>query len=253
MAAPRLTPFYSLVRRERVDSTNEEARRLAAAGAPAGTLVWGGEQLAGRGRRGRGWSSPPGNLYMSLLLRPRCPPAIACQLNFVAAVALAEAVGELLPSAAVALKWPNDVLVDGAKVSGILLEAVAAPDHAIDWLVIGIGVNIASHPADTPYPATSLHRAGAAGATPAIVLQAFAERFERWHEAWRAAGFAPVRDRWLASARGLGEPIEVRLERETLRGLFSDLDESGALMLDMGEGGRRPVTTGDLFFPQLRA
>ena len=118
-------------------------------------------------------------------------------------------------------------------------------------VIIGIGVNIASHPADTPYPATSLHRAGAAGATPAIVLQAFAERFERWHEAWRAAGFAPVRDRWLASARGLGEPIEVRLERETLQGLFSDLDETGALMLDLGKGRRRPVTTGDLFFPQL--
>ena len=151
MATPELPAFYRLLAYEQIDSTNEEAKRLAAAGAPAGTLVWAGEQLAGRGRRGRGWASPPGNLYVSLLLRPACPPAQACQLNFVAAVALAEAVSALLPAGAgVALKWPNDVLVGGAKVSGILLEASAALDRSIDWLVIGAGVNIASHPADTP-------------------------------------------------------------------------------------------------------
>lgn len=251
MATPRLSPFYTLVTHERIDSTNEEAKRLASAGARAGTLVWAKEQRAGRGRRGRSWASPPGNLYVSLLLRPGCVPSLACQLNFVAAVALAETIAALLSStASVALKWPNDVLVDGAKVSGILLEAAAAADHVIDWLVVGVGINIASHPLDTPYPATSLQRAGFRSG-PAVVLEAFAERFESWHETWRDSGFGRVRDRWLASARGLGEPIEIRLERETLRGRFSDLDETGALMLDMGNGGRRPVTTGDLFFPQL--
>ncbi|HZF34554.1 MAG TPA: biotin--[acetyl-CoA-carboxylase] ligase [Candidatus Angelobacter sp.] len=252
MATPRLPSFYRLVARERIDSTNEEAKRLAAGGAPQGTLVWAGEQQAGRGRRGRGWASPPGNLYVSLLLRPACPPAQACQLNFVVAVALAEAVSGLLPAgAAVTLKWPNDVLVGGAKVSGILLEAAAALDRSIDWLVIGVGVNLASHPAETPYPATDLRREGAADVTVAAALQAFAERFLAWYEAWRGQGFAPVRARWLASARGLGEPIEVRLDRESLQGRFGDLDESGALMLDMPDGARRQITTGDLFFPQL--
>ena len=252
MAIVHLPSFYRLVFHEQIDSTNEEAKRLAAAGAEAGTLVWAGEQLAGRGRRGRGWASPPGNLYVSLLLRPGCPPAQACQLNFVAAVALAEAVSGLLPTdRPVTLKWPNDVLVGGAKVSGILLEASAALDHSIDWLVIGVGVNVASHPADTPYPATSLQREGAADATASATLQAFAQRFQAWYETWRAQGFAPVRARWLSSARGLGEPIEVRLERETLQGRFGDLDESGALMLDMHDGARRQITTGDLFFPQL--
>jgi BirA family transcriptional regulator, biotin operon repressor / biotin---[acetyl-CoA-carboxylase] ligase len=252
MATAELPAFYRLVPHEQIDSTNEEAKRLAASGAAAGTLVWAGEQLAGRGRRGRGWSSPPGNLYFSLLLRPACPPAEACQLNFVAAVALAEAVSAMLPAGAeVALKWPNDVLVRGAKVSGILLEASAALDRSIDWLVIGVGVNIASHPADTPYPATSLRSEGAPDATPAGVLQALAQRFLAWYETWRAQGFPPVRARWLASARGIGEPIEVRLERETLQGRFGDLDESGALMLDMGNGARRQITTGDLFFPRL--
>jgi BirA family biotin operon repressor/biotin-[acetyl-CoA-carboxylase] ligase len=251
MATPRLSSFYNLVHCERIDSTNEEAKRMAATGAPAGTLVLAGEQLAGRGRRGRGWTSPPGNLYLSLLLRPGCVPSIACQLNFVTAVALAETVATLLPSSAsLALKWPNDVLINGAKVSGILLEAAAAANHVLDWLVIGVGVNIASHPPDTPYPATSLQREGV-HSTPAEVLATFTGYFERWHEIWRQAGFTRVRDRWLASARGLGEPIEIRLEREILHGRFSDLDETGALMLDTGNGGRRQVTTGDLFFPQI--
>jgi BirA family biotin operon repressor/biotin-[acetyl-CoA-carboxylase] ligase len=241
MATLQLPAFYRLVAHEQIDSTNEEAKRLAASGAAGGTLVWAGEQLAGRGRRGRGWASPPGNLYASLLLRPACPPAQACQLNFVAAIALVEAVSALLPAAAaVTLKWPKYVL-----------EAAAALDRSIDWLVIGVGVNVASHPADTPYPATSLQREGAAGATVAAVLKAFAERFQAWYETWRGQGFAPVRARWLASARGLGEPIEVRLERETLQGRFGDLDETGALMLDMRDGARRQITTGDLFFPQI--
>ena len=252
MAALQLPSFFRLVAYEQIDSTNEEAKRLAAGGAEGGALVWAGEQLAGRGRRGRGWASPPGNLYASLLLRPACPPAQACQLNFVAAVALAEAVCALLPpDTPVTLKWPNDVLIRGAKVSGILLEASVALDRSIDWLIIGVGVNVASHPADTSYPATSLQREGTASATAAAVLETFAERFQAWYETWRGQGFAPVRARWLDSARGLGEPIEVRLERETLQGRFGDLDESGALMLDMPDGARRQITTGDLFFPQL--
>jgi BirA family biotin operon repressor/biotin-[acetyl-CoA-carboxylase] ligase len=249
MRALRLSPSFHLVVCERIDSTNAEAKRLAAAGAQSGTLVWAREQLVGRGRRGRGWSSPPGNLYASLLLRPGCPPARACQLSFVAAVAVAEALTALLPKgAAVALKWPNDVLVGGAKIAGILLETAGVADRSVDWLVIGVGINLTSHPADTPYPATDLQREGAPGVTPERALQAFVETFERWHGVWSVDGFPPVRARWLASAHGLGEPIEVRLERETLHGRFGDLDGNGALMLDMEGGIRRPITTGDLFF-----
>jgi BirA family transcriptional regulator, biotin operon repressor / biotin---[acetyl-CoA-carboxylase] ligase len=247
-----LAPFYRLVRHERIDSTNEEAKRLAAADAPNGTLVWAGEQTAGRGRRGRGWVSPVGNLYLSLLLRPRCPPATACQVNFVAGVALAEALSEFLPAGKTAsLKWPNDVLIAGAKVSGVLLEASAAADGTVDWLVVGVGVNVAHAPHDTPYPASSLHREGAHDVTVEDLLKAFARRFQSWYERWQREGFEPVRARWLAWARGLGEPIEVRLERETLHGRFADLDASGALALELADGRRRQVTAGDLYFPQL--
>lgn len=252
MTAPRLSPFFKLIAIDRIGSTNEEAKRLASANALAGTLIWAGEQLAGRGRRGRSWNSPPGNLYLSLLLRPACPPAQACQLSFVTAVALTDAVTSLLPAGtSVTLKWPNDVLVGGAKISGILLEAGAAADRSVEWLVIGVGVNLVSHPTDTAYPATDLAREGAAVCSPGDALAIFAERFECWHAIWDKEGFSPVRARWLALARGIGGAIEIRLEGETLQGLFSNLDETGALMLDMPDGTRRRITTGDLFFPRL--
>lgn len=252
MTAPRLSPFFKLVAIDQIGSTNEEAKRLASDGAPAGTLVWAREQLAGRGRRGRSWASPPGNLYLSLLLRPACPPAQACQLNFVTTVALASAVAMLLPAGAtVTLKWPNDVLVGDAKISGILLEAGAAGDRSVDWLVIGVGVNLVSHPSDTAYAATDLLSEGAVAPGPEEALSVFSEQFEAWHAVWLKEGFSPIRSRWIALARGLGEAIEVRLEQETLRGRFSDLDETGALMLYMSDGTRRQITTGDLFFPRL--
>jgi len=252
MTLVELSSFYRLVRHERIDSTNEEAKRLATADAPQGTLVWAGEQTAGRGRRGRGWVSPAGNLHISLLLRPNCPPAVACQVNFAAGVALAEALADFLPAGKTAsLKWPNDVLVGGAKVSGILLEASAAADGMIDWLVVGVGVNVVQAPTGTPYPASSLHREGARDVTVEDLLKAFARRFQSWYERWQTEGFEPVRTRWLGCARGLGEPIEVRLERETLHGRFADLDASGALALELADGRRRQVTAGDLYFPQL--
>jgi BirA family biotin operon repressor/biotin-[acetyl-CoA-carboxylase] ligase len=250
---PALPPFYSLVALARIDSTNEEAKRLAAAGSAEGTLVWAREQTAGRGRRGRAWSSPPGNLYMSVLLRPACAPEVGSQVGYVAAVALAEALEGLLPAAArpVSLKWPNDVLVGDAKISGILLEASAAADRTLDWLVLGIGVNVVASPADTPYPATNLCREGACQVTEAGLLEALAGRFLEWYQRWRSQGFGPVRERWLAGARGLGEPIEVRLETEVLKGRFADLDETGALALELPAGSRRRITAGDVYYPNL--
>jgi BirA family biotin operon repressor/biotin-[acetyl-CoA-carboxylase] ligase len=249
---PALPPFYSLVALARIDSTNEEAKRLAAAGSAEGTLVWAREQTAGRGRRGRAWNSPPDNLYMSVLLRPGCTPEVGSQVGYVAAVALAEALEGLLSAGRpVSLKWPNDVLVCDAKISGILLEASAAADRSLDWLVLGIGVNIVASPADTPYPATNLHREGACQVTAAALLEALAGRFLEWYQRWRSQGFAPVRQRWLAGARGLGEPIEVRLETEVLQGRFADLDETGALALELPAGRRRRITAGDVYYPNL--
>jgi BirA family biotin operon repressor/biotin-[acetyl-CoA-carboxylase] ligase len=243
-----LPSFFALVALDQIDSTNEEALRRARAGAPEGTFVWARAQTGGRGRRGRVWSSPPGNLYASLLLRPRVPPADAAQLGFVAAVAMAETLGTVLPpERRLSCKWPNDLLVDGAKVAGILPEAEAAGRN-VEALVLGMGINLASYPPDTPYPATSLQAAGARLSLEAL-LEALADRLLFWYRRWQEAGFAPIRVRWLDFAAGIGQPIEVRLEGTTLSGRFAALDTTGALDLELPDGNHRLVTAGDVFYP----
>jgi len=246
-AAIDLPPAYRLVRLGRVGSTNDEAKRLARDGAEDGTLVWALEQTAGRGRRGRAWSSPPGNLYCSLVLRPEVPPAEAAQLGFVAAVGLGEAIGALVPPLVpLHYKWPNDLLLNGRKLAGMLLESEGTHDGALDWLVLGIGANVASYPEETERPATSLHAAGAADATAERLLEGFARCFLARVDRWLEDGFEPIRAAWLARAAGIGETIRVRLEREELTGRFASLDADGALLLDTG-AGRRRVTAGDVF------
>jgi BirA family transcriptional regulator, biotin operon repressor / biotin---[acetyl-CoA-carboxylase] ligase len=245
-APPRLPPFYRLVAFDALDSTNEEARRRAREGAAEGLLVWAKEQSAGRGRRGRSFASPPGNLYMSVLLRPTRSAVEAAQLSFAGALAVGDAAAALLADAArLSYKWPNDVLIDGRKLSGVLLESQAAGEGRLDWLVIGIGVNLASYPTGLEFPAISLKAAGA-GISVEALLMAVAERFLFWYERWQAAGFAPLRTAWLSRALGLGGGIRVRLQAEELLGRFAGLDEEGALLLE-DAGGRRRIAAGDIF------
>ena len=244
---PRLPEGFRLHRYETLGSTNDEARRLARDGAPEGTLVWSLAQTAGKGRRGRPWMSPPGNLYLSLVQRPAGPPAQAAQLGFVAAIALGDALDRLAgPVLALRYKWPNDLLIDGGKVAGILLESETVAAGSTDFVVIGVGVNLLSAPRDVEFPATSLAEAGCVGAAPPRLLEAFAHCFAGWSESWREEGFVPVRAAWLQRASGLGEGIRVRLERQTLDGRFLDLDHDGALLLD-GAEGRRRIAAGEVF------
>lgn len=241
-----LSDFFRLVGFGRVASTSDEAMRLAAAGAPEGTLVWAKEQAAGRGRRGRSWVSPPGNLYLSLLLRPAGPAADAAQLGFAAALAVAEAVESLAPAAApLTCKWPNDVLMRGRKLAGILLELQSAPAGGLAWLIVGVGINIAAHPDGTETPAIALAAAGAAPA-PEALLALWAARMETWLAQWRRDGFAPLRAAWLARAHGLGAELRVRLPREEFSGRFAGLDETGRLLVDTA-AGRRPVAAAEVF------
>lgn len=246
MARPELPSFFRLVSHERVASTNDEAKALAAAGAPAGTLVWARAQSAGRGRQGRDWVSPAGNLYASLILRPAVPIAVAAQLGFVASLAVGDACLAMAPDATIAFKWPNDVLLSGRKLAGILLESQARAAGALDWLVIGIGINLATYPVDVDYKATALSAAGA-DAEPATMLATLAAALLDWLGRWRdGAGFAAIRAEWLARAQGLGQPIRVRLPGSTLEGIFAGLDSDGALLLDSA-AGRRRIAAGDVF------
>ena len=244
---PGLPEGFRLHRFETLGSTNDEAKRLARAGAAEGVLVWALEQTEGRGRRGRAWHSPRGNLYLSLVARPAAPPARAAQLGFVAALALGDALLALAgPGLPLRYKWPNDLLLGGRKLAGILLESEMASGDQVDFVVIGLGVNIAAAPRDVEYPAASLAAAGIAGVTPAGLLEAFARHFSIWLARWRGEGFAPVRVAWLTRASGLGEPVRVRLDHRSHQGRFFDLDDDGALLLDSADGRRR-IAAGQVF------
>jgi BirA family biotin operon repressor/biotin-[acetyl-CoA-carboxylase] ligase len=244
---PRLPPAYRLVMLEAVDSTNTVARRLAVEEAAAdGTLVVAARQEAGRGRRGNPWESPPGNLYSSMVLRPDCTIAEATQLSFVAALAVYDMIGSVGPPGLEAwCKWPNDVYIGGGKVAGILLECEGTAGVP-DFVILGIGVNIDSHPQDTAYAATSLKAEGCGSLEVADVLESLARHFMVWANRWRDDGFAPIRAAWLGRAKGRGEAITVRLGAETLEGTFNDLDQDGALIVG-ADGGDRRVTAGEVF------
>jgi BirA family biotin operon repressor/biotin-[acetyl-CoA-carboxylase] ligase len=251
--SPRLPAAYRLVALGTVDSTNEEARRQAVLGdvaTPDGTLVWAETQTAGRGRRGRTWQSPPGNLYCSLVLRPECPVACAAELGFVAGLALYDTVGSLaIPGTSAHCKWPNDVLINERKAAGILLESESAGSGMPEWVILGIGLNVAHHPVDAEYPATSLHAEGSRDVGVIDALESFARHFLTWTNRWLDDGFAPIRQNWLWRAKGVGEEIVIRLERETLKGVFKDLDANGALILAGADSKTCRISAGDVFFP----
>ena len=198
-------------------------------------------QTAGRGRRGSPWQTGEGNLAATLLLRPDAPQTVIGQLSFVAALAAADMAAQFAPNAAIAVKWPNDVLVDGRKLAGILLES------GTGWLAIGIGVNLASHPDGTEFPATSFVQQGIGAPTQDEALAVLAARFAHWYDVWMEGGFNRVRAAWLERAKGVGTQIRARLPQEIREGLFEGIDESGALLLN--EGGRvRAISVGEVFF-----
>ena len=235
---PVLPDGWRLVALDCVGSTNDEAARLADDGAPEGTVVWAREQTGGRGRRGRRWASPVGNLYTSTILRPDCPAASAAELGFVAALAVAD----IVPAGrTVRLKWPNDVLVDGGKVAGILLESAIAQTGMVQHVVAGIGVNVGFAPQlpEMRYPGAAL--GGSVEATLNKFIAALAARVTEW----RHSGFAMVRAHWLAKAGPLGAEVDVRLGDELVRGRFDGVDHQGALLLETASGPRR-IVSGEL-------
>ena len=256
---------YRVVGFDSTGSTNSEALAAAAAGDPGGLWFAARQQTAGRGRRGRPWSSPHGNLAASLLLVPDADPAVAATLGFVAGVALTRALAQVVPAALVrlgldgadgaaangpariALKWPNDVLADGAKLAGILLEAQKRPDgrHAI---VIGFGVNVVAAPGGTPYPATSLRDLGFERSAEAMfeaLTVAWVDSFALWRD---GQGIADVLAEWRKAAAGIGAPVAVSLSSGVVRGTFETVDEAGRLILRADDRSLLAVTAGDVHF-----
>ncbi|WP_166461932.1 biotin--[acetyl-CoA-carboxylase] ligase [Paracoccus alkanivorans] len=236
---------------ERVDSTNAEALRLAPQlGGPAWIMAR--RQEAGRGRRGRAWSDPPGNFAATLVLRPEGGPADAARLSFVAALALHEALTGLCgPRLNIALKWPNDVLLNGGKLSGILLES-AGTGRDMTALAIGIGVNLADAPdreavEERATRPVSLRGETGLTVTPEELLDALAPAFDRWWRQLRDYGFAPIRQAWLARAAKLGETITARTGTTQTEGRFEGIDETGALIL-VTSRGRQAIPAAEIYF-----
>ena len=220
-------------------STNADMLVLARDGAEEGLWLRAQQQTAGRGRQGKEWTSPAGNLYVSTLirLRPSDPPAAT--LALVAAVALREAVAVF--GVAAQVKWPNDLLVGGAKLSGILLE------RSDDAVVIGIGVNLAHHPNLPDRPTTSLAALGAVVA-PDVFLEVLSEAHARWLGRWRGEGLATIRGAWLAVAHPVGTALTVRLPDGGIEnGLFDGLDADGALLLRLASGRTHVIHAADVF------
>jgi BirA family transcriptional regulator, biotin operon repressor / biotin---[acetyl-CoA-carboxylase] ligase len=220
-------------------STNADLLARARDGAAEGEWLLAERQTAGKGRQGRAWASPPGNLYASTLVRLRPGDPAAATLGFVAAVSLCERVRDLGVRAS--LKWPNDLLVGGAKLSGILLERVD------DAVVVGIGVNLAHHP-DLPDRRTTSLAAQGVAIAPAAFAEQLAVAVATWLARWRSDGFAPVRSRWLELAHPCGTPLAVHLpDGISLAGTFAGLDPGGALVLDLPFGERRTIHAADVF------
>jgi len=245
---PGLPPGYRLLCYDSIGSTNDEAKHLARDGAPEGTLIWALEQRDGRGRRGRAWISPRGNLYLSLILRPDCPAGSAAQLGFVAALAVGGALRAILPRIErLAYKWPNDVLISGRKIAGVLLESETVAPEKLSFVVVGVGVNLTVSPQGTELPATSIMEEGFGEVMPEVMLEGFVTHFRSWNMRWQAEGFAPVRAAWLAAgAIPCGEPVRVRLDALGLCGRFLDIDHEGNLLLDCA-GERRRIAAGEIF------
>jgi len=246
-ANPDLPAGYILHRFETVGSTMDEARALTASGPEGPQVVWAEEQNAGRGRRGRHWVSPPGNLYVTVALPLEVDVGRAAEASLVVALAISDAILQCCPDlgSKVRLKWPNDVLIDNAKTVGLLLELTG--DRR--WLLIGSGVNIETAPDGMPYPVARLADY-APGVAPVSVLEAYLAALETWRRRWRAEGFDPVRRAWLSRAAGLNEDIVVSLPTGTKRGRFEGLDDSGALLLSVDGGAMLRIDAGDVVLTQ---
>ncbi|WP_255471094.1 biotin--[acetyl-CoA-carboxylase] ligase [Paracoccus sp. M683] len=238
---------------DRVDSTNAEAHRLAPSlSGPAWIMAR--HQTAGRGRRGRGWSGGEGNFAATLVLRPQGGAAQAARLSFVAALALDQALTAVAgPYARIAIKWPNDVLLNGGKVAGILLESLGS-GGGVDVLAIGMGVNLAVAPdpaslePDAMAPVSLLAETGHV-VTQDEFLDLLAPAFAEWQARLRDYGFDPIRTAWLARAARLGETITARTGSDSLTGRFDGIDETGALILQTAEG-RKVIPAADVYFQE---
>jgi BirA family biotin operon repressor/biotin-[acetyl-CoA-carboxylase] ligase len=252
----QLPSGYTLIALDKVNSTHDEAATFVKEGAADRTVITAKEQIKGRGRGTRVWTSSEGNLFATLVLFPKRSLTDWPQLSFVISLALADALEKILPRARrVEVKWPNDVLVDDKKISGVLVETCTRTNGE-EALLLGFGVNCRMHPETTLYPATDLAAmgAGAEHLTPESVLELTLKAFEPLYQNWQTRALRDLRQAWLKRAKNLGAWIQVRLPdyaegAAPLTGRFIDIEEETGNLLLEEEGGKiRKIAHGDVFF-----
>ncbi|MBA4091900.1 MAG: biotin--[acetyl-CoA-carboxylase] ligase [Sphingobium sp.] len=225
---------------EETGSTNADMLALAGQGAADGIWLRAGRQTGGRGRMGRAWESPDGNLYCSTLVRLQPNDPLPHTLALVAANAVHALVAPLCHGQA-RIKWPNDILVDGAKIAGILLE------RAGDAIVVGIGINVTDHPEGLDRPVTSLTAQGAANVQAHALLDRLVQLFSHWLSIWRAQGIDPIRTHWLLNAHPTGTAMRVvQPDGAAIEGTFDTLDRHGMLILRLANGQSHAIHAGDI-------
>lgn len=239
----------NLVCLEETDSTNVRARQLAEEGAADGTVIIADRQSAGRGRLGRRWESPSGvNLYTSILLRPNIPVQQAPQLTFLTAVAVAETLQQHCHLAA-GVKWPNDILVRGAKIAGLLNEMNAETEQ-IHFVILGVGVNLnmtsEQFPEDLNYPATSVFLETGAKVSRVAFIRSFLETLDGYYGEFIAEGFVPIRRRWESLCALMNTRIQIDQNSGMLQGTLVGLDADGALRLQLEDGRVERILAGDV-------
>jgi BirA family biotin operon repressor/biotin-[acetyl-CoA-carboxylase] ligase len=249
-SSPKLPSGYRLLRMETVDSTNAEARRRAKAGEPGPLWIWSTRQSQGRGRGGREWISRPGNLFASLLIGVNAPQRVAGQIALLAGIVAYDTIAKLIAyegRSELLLKWPNDILLAGEKLAGVLLENVGSTVESRSVVVIGTGINLASHPEDLPLPAISLGAYDIV-VTPGDALEVLAATTHEWLARWgEGSCFPTIRRAWLDRAGPAGRPLRVKVEGEETEGVYGGLDADGALRLMTPDGEYR-IAAGDVFF-----
>ena len=247
-------PLYEPVIVERADSARAHAERLAHQGAEEGTIVWAKAQNEGLGRNSQRWISGSKNLHLAIILRPDEQFEIVCQLSLVATICAAIALAEQAePMSELRYRWPNDVLLNRGKVAGITLSGVLKNDNDVEWMVVGVNVNVWEQPNSLGFDSASMRGEGFEMHDRVQLAVAFCRQFLSWGDRWANEGFDPIRKAWLARGRGDPLPHTIKLASETKRGAFENIDQEGSLILRITETRCEKVRLCDFFRPDFTA
>ena len=242
---------YNLVMYDTIDSTNAAALRLVHNGVKGNLVIHAKQQTDGKGRHGKEWISGEGNFYLSILLDPTFTIQSGSGLSFVTALAIKDAFAQILgvSYSELKFKWPNDILLNGKKIGGILLETSSTPHKNIpSWFIVGVGINLMNFPDNTDFPATSLRHEGFGEIPCNLMLNAFMDSFAKRYNIWHNRGFGMLKLEWLDSAYNLNMPVSIHFKGKRISGIFEGIDDVGSLLMRLEDGQLHKIIAGEVFF-----